>query len=151
MAAGRDLKRRTARIREEQRKRNREARKEADARRSELERRAELKPSEIRAEDERRRAERRAATRIDRDGHLVTGSGVKGDFSLGSDKMDRGASTEGKAGLDAIAFGSPTAKKVAEEKGLTVEDFMHSDVAPTGENGYLTDEVRKVAADAGKE
>lgn len=147
MAAGRELKRATAKIREEQRRRNREAREEADARQSELERRAELSPSEIRAEDERRRAERRAATRIERDGHRVKGSGVKGDFAPGSDKMDRGGADSSKGGLDAIAWGSKTAKKVAEEEDLTVEDFARSSISPSGERGYLTGDVRKIAAE----
>lgn len=149
MAGGRDIRRATRRIREEQRKRNAEARAKKEARLADLERRREMSPAEIRREDEKRRAARRQAALIERDGHRVLGSGVKGRFSVGPNKLDAGGGSEDKGGLDAIAFGSKRAKEIAVEEGLTLSDFMNSDVAPTGSDGYLTGEVRRIAEERG--
>lgn len=145
MAGARDLRRATAKIREEQRRRNEEARREREARLSALEDKAGKKPSETRRLANRRREEEADAKEIERDGHRVTGSGVKGDFGAYPNKM-AGAADSTK-GLDAIAFGSRTAKKDAEAAGLTVSDFMGSSVAPSGENGYLTGDVREIIAE----
>ena len=46
--------------------------------------------------------------------------------------------------LDDVTFGSPEARALAEERGLTFRDFARSDVIPSGESGYLVDDVRAV-------
>lgn len=119
MAAGRDIRRETARIRREQAKRNADAVAEAQARRDAM---GSPKPS-----DKRRRAAmvpHNPDPKVHRQGHRV--------------------SYETKSLVEGVIFASATAQKIAEESGLTAEQFAEFNSA--SDKGFTAADVRNIIA-----
>ena len=117
MAAGRDIKRDTLRIREEQRERNRIANAERDARVAKMEKRA----GRTAADRHVHRPRRRPGRRTIRDGHRIR-------------------TVEGES-LDGVAFASPAASLRAKAAELGWSDF--SGRTPSGAKGYTATDVGK--------
>lgn len=147
MAGGRDIKRETLRIREEQRERNRKAVEDRERRVSEAERERGFNTRGT----HRRRTSRSSGVTIRR-GHRVipvdnAPEHVQEDYEkmLRSgdveDKMDRGDAVQDKA-LDPGLFASDTALELAIERDLTPDDLMG--VEPSGKTGLTAADVRSV-------
>lgn len=116
MAAGRDIKRETIRIRREQARKNAEAVREAEERRSAM---GQAKPS-----DSRRRSKilPPSKTRNVRSGHRIDVHSI--------------------SQLERVAFASPKAKELAEEANMTLEQFEEFEA--TSENGFTAGDVRDI-------
>lgn len=119
MAGGRDVKRDTLRIREEQRERNRIANAEREARVAAMEKLA----GRTAAERHVHRPRSRPGTRTIREGHRVR-------------------HVEGES-LDGVAFASPAASLRAKAAELGWSDF--SGRQPSGAKGYTAKDVGKAA------
>ena len=138
MAAGRDTRRETVRIRREQAERNRAATEENDRLRTEAERQQGMTAAELR----RQQTLERRAPRVE-----VRQEGRRAVYAKpapSEDKMkrQRGRNKLTDNSLSKVYFASPTAGKLAAEAKLTAADFRG--VKPSGVSGYTAADVRQI-------